>query len=274
MAHPTPTGDNRGMLIKRILFPVDFSDRSRGAASFVEEFVGRFQAELTLLAVVEPYTYHDTIDKEEEWKKQLETFGPADFSFFKVNRVLLHGDAAEKIIDFSRSHPTDLIMMPTQGKGLYRRFLLGSVTAKVLHDADCPVWTGTHMEDAPPIEKISIRKILCAVDLDPVGVKTLRWCARLAECFQAELAGIHVVEPIGDSAAARAGLDEMLRNTGMKSRFDVERGDIAKTIRSAAERMQADLLVIGRSSQSGAFGRLTANSYTIVRLAPCPVISV
>ncbi len=262
------------MLIQRILFPVDFSDRSRGAASFVEEFVGRFQAELTLLAVVEPYTYLDTMDKELEWKKQLESFGPADFSFFKVNRVLLHGDPAEHIIDFSRSHGTDLIMMPTQGKGLYRRFLLGSVTAKVLHDADCPVWTGTHMEDAPPIESLSVRKILCAVDLDPVGVKTLRWCAQLAETFQAELSGIHVVAPDGDSGAARYGLDEMLQNTGVKIRFDVERGDIAKTIRSTAERLNADLLVIGRSSQAGTFGRLTANSYSIVRQAPCPVISV
>ena len=190
------------MLIKRILFPVDFSDRCRGAAGFVEEFVGRFQAELAIVAVVEPYTYYDTMDKEAEIKKQLESFGPADFNFFRVNRVLLHGDPAGQIVDFSRSHPTDLIMMPTQGKGPYRRFLLGSVTAKVLHDADCPVWTGTHMEDAPPIEKISMRKILCAVDLDPVGVKALRWCAQLAEDFQAELSGIHVVPPGGDSEAA------------------------------------------------------------------------
>jgi nucleotide-binding universal stress UspA family protein len=262
------------MLIKRILFPVDFCDRSRGAASFVEEFVGRFQAELTLLAVVEPYTYYDTMDKEQEWKKQLETFGPEDFKFFRVNRVLLHGDAAQQIVDFSRSHPTDLIMMPTQGKGMYRRFLLGSVTAKVLHDADCPVWTGTHMEDAPPIEKISIRRILCAVDRDPVGVKALRWSAQLAEDFQAELSAIHVVPPGADDDPARAGADEMRRNTGVKMHIEVERGEIVETIRSAAERLRADLLIIGRSSQSGTFGRLTANSYSIIRLAPCPVISV
>ena len=262
------------MPIKRILFPVDFSDRCRGAASFVEEFVGRFQAELTLLAVIEPYNYLDTMDKELEWKKQLESFGPDDFGFFKVDRVLLHGDPAQQIVDFSRSHSTDLIMMPTQGKGPYRRFLLGSTTAKVLHDADCPVWTGTHMEDAPPIEKISIRKILCAVDLDPVGVKTLRWCAHLGESFQAELSGIHVVAPVGDGGAAQARMDEVVRNAGVKARIDIERGDIAKTIKSAAERLQADLLVIGRSSESGTFGRLTANSYTIIRQAPCPVISV
>ncbi len=43
--------------------------------------------------------------------------------------------------------------MPTHGYGPFRRFILGSVTAKVLHDADCPVWTGVHLEEAPPIER-------------------------------------------------------------------------------------------------------------------------
>ena len=38
--------------------------------------------------------------------------------------------------------------MPTHGFGPLRRFLLGSVAAKVLHDAQCPVWTSVHT-DAP-----------------------------------------------------------------------------------------------------------------------------
>ena len=39
--------------------------------------------------------------------------------------------------------------MPTHGYGPFRRFILGSNTAKVLHDADCPVWTGVHVEEIP-----------------------------------------------------------------------------------------------------------------------------
>jgi len=46
-------------------------------------------------------------------------------------------------------------MMPTHGLGGFRRFLLGSVTAKVLHDADCPVWTGVHLERAPHSKQLS-----------------------------------------------------------------------------------------------------------------------
>ncbi len=50
--------------LKRILFPVDFSRRSRGAAAFVEALAGRFEAELILLHVIEPATYNRTLADE------------------------------------------------------------------------------------------------------------------------------------------------------------------------------------------------------------------
>ena len=50
--------------LKRILFPVDFSERSRGAAVYVEALAGRFEAELILLHVVEPPTYNRTLAEE------------------------------------------------------------------------------------------------------------------------------------------------------------------------------------------------------------------
>ena len=45
--------------MKKILFPVDFSERCTSAARMVEAFVGHFQAELTILHVVEPLTYNE-----------------------------------------------------------------------------------------------------------------------------------------------------------------------------------------------------------------------
>jgi hypothetical protein len=44
---------------KNILFPVDFSEHSCGAARYVEAFAGRFESELTLLHVIEPPKYND-----------------------------------------------------------------------------------------------------------------------------------------------------------------------------------------------------------------------
>ena len=50
--------------------------------------------------------------------------------------------------------------MSTLGEGAFYRFLLGSVTAKVLHESHCPVWTGAHLEEAQARE-FSIRHVLC-----------------------------------------------------------------------------------------------------------------
>jgi nucleotide-binding universal stress UspA family protein len=262
------------MKIQKILFPVDFSDRSRGAVNFVEEFVGRFQAELTLLHIVEPFTYNDTMDKEADRRKQLDSFLPSDFDYFKVKRVLLRGDPALQIVDYARSDASDLIMLSTHGYGPYRRFLLGSVTAKVLHDADCPVWTGSHLEQTPPIEKIAIRNILCAVDLDSQGLKTLQWAASLAAEFQAHLSLLHVIPEPGADVHVRNALAEMQRQAATKASVLLEQGDIPDHVERIAARKPADLVLIGRSSDAGVFGRLRKNSYAIIRQTPCPVISV
>ncbi len=262
------------MRIQKILFPVDFSDRSRGATNFVEEFVGRLQAELTLLHVVAPFTYNDTMDKEADRRIQLDSFLPGDFEYFNVRRVLLNGDPALQIVDYARSNGSDLIMLSTHGYGPYRRFLLGSVTAKVLHDADCPVWTASHLETATPVEKISIRNILCAVDLDSQGLKVLQWGAMLAKEFQAHLSMLHVIPEPDQDVKVRNSIGEMQQKAGTKATLHLEQGDIPDHVQSAAERLHADLVLIGRSSDAGVFGRLRKNAYAIIRQTPCAVISV
>jgi nucleotide-binding universal stress UspA family protein len=232
------------------------------------------QAELTLLHVVQPFTYNDTMDKESDRRIQLDSFLPADFEYFNVKRVLLHGDPALQIVDFARSNGSDLIMLSTHGYGPYRRFLLGSVTAKVLHDADCPVWTTSHLEDAAPVEKIAIRNVLCAVDLDSQGLKTLQWGAGLAAEFQAHLSLLHVIPEPDQDVKVRNALEEMQRKAGTKATLHMEQGDIPDHVERAAKSLHADLVVIGRSSDAGVFGRLRKNSYAIIRQTPCAVISV
>jgi len=51
-------------------------------------------------------------------------------------------------------------------------------------------------------------------------------------------------------------------------------GDVPHTVCAQAEELGADVLVIGRSSESGLLGRLRTNAYAIIRGAHCPVVSV
>src|SRR6185369_3323295 len=97
------------------------------------------------------------------------------------------------IVGFAHTEHIDLIVMPTHGYGPFRRFLLGSVTAKTLHDADCPVLTGVHLEKTPSLEPVFFRNIVCAIDFDAAGEKALRWAAEFATEFHSHLTVVHAL---------------------------------------------------------------------------------
>jgi nucleotide-binding universal stress UspA family protein len=261
--------------LKRILFPVDFSDRSRGAAAYVEALAGRFQAELILLHVVEPANYNRTLaDEPEITRTSFEKFFGPDLNYLHVKTLVEHGEAARKIVDCAVAHKADLIMMPTQGLGIYRRLIIGSSVAKVLHDADCPVWTGVHLEDAPSLEKVHTEHVLCAVDLKRPSVRVLEWAGHLAREYQAELTLLHVTPGPEEDPGAVSALEELARETGSNAKLQVRQGDPAKIVAEAARDLHADLMVIGRRAEIGLRGRLEVTAYSIIRDSPCPVVSV
>jgi nucleotide-binding universal stress UspA family protein len=287
--------------ISKILFPVDFSESCLGAARYVEDIAGRFQAEVTFLHVVSQNdfllgtpdfgglalveNYQASLDAAHQ---RMGAYLTEEFKHFEVNRLVLEGVPALKIIEHARQNGTDLIMMPTHGLGPFRRFVLGSLTAKILHDADCPVWTGVHLENAPPLEKIAFRKILCAVDLGPQSDSALQWAAGFAAEHQAELIVLHVVHAAETRPAkyldrdlvaalvaeAKDEVEGLLTRLGIQARVVIEGGEPAKRAQAVAEAEQADMLVIARGAVTEGLGRLRTHSYSMIRSAPCPVVSI
>ena len=82
-------------------------------------------------------------------RDKLNLFLKSEFPVEECPRVLLSGDAARQIVYLARTSGFDLIITPTHA-GFFRRTLLGSTTAKVLNDADCPVLTTQHAETISP----------------------------------------------------------------------------------------------------------------------------
>ena len=179
-------------LLERILLPVDFSERSYGAARYVEALADKEETEISIVHVTTPLNYElsamdvgGTVlnelnaDRTAELQQQLDAFAVEDLRAYRVKRYLFEGDPSRRIVDFAHEQHVNLIVMPTHGYGLFRRFLLGSVTAKVLHDAECPVWTGVHLDQSPAFDKIHFRKIVVAVDLCPAqALKAISWARR------------------------------------------------------------------------------------------------
>jgi nucleotide-binding universal stress UspA family protein len=57
----------------------------------------------------------------------------------RVSAIAVEGDAAEQIIDVARKTPDNLIAMSTHGRSGIERWVLGSVTEKVIHHSRDPV---------------------------------------------------------------------------------------------------------------------------------------
>lgn len=250
--------------IKKILFPVDFSERSIGAARYVEALAGWFEAEIMLLHVIDTGSYWYPEDAQPYLKHQLEHFLEHELRHFNTQRVWTMGEPGAKIAEMAKSWPADLVMMPTRGLGAFRRFLLGSVAAKVLHDASCPVWTGVHTEVAPQLEKIGCAKVLCAIDLKERSAEVLEWGAFMAQEHQAALGIVHAMP----TPAAETRIRELQAAAGTNAPVQFASGDPAQAVACAAKEFGADLLVIGRHNG------LHQHGYSILRESPCPVISV
>lgn len=271
--------------LKKILFPVDFSEQVRGAAGYVEAMTGRFDADLILLHVIEPPTYDALLtDLSTPPPQRFDDFLGRDLKLFRVEKIVEHGEAAAKIVETANQRGVDLIMMPTKGLGIFRRLILGSTAAKVLHDADCPVWTGVHLETAPPLDAVATRRILCAVDLKETSAHVLDWANHLAGEYQAEIALLHVLPLIpGYMSPAQEQhlrteiqkmLEDLQQKVGSQAQVFVEAGEPDKIVADVAGKWAADLLVIGRRGESGILGRLERTAYSIIRQSPCPVVSV
>jgi nucleotide-binding universal stress UspA family protein len=284
---------------QKILFPVDMSDSCTATAPFVEAMAKKYNAEVTLLHVLEmpsgliPDWYGGAvpvIDTTALWQAETEaaqSYLTDRFQGLKIQRVVVEGDAAHAIDDYARENGTDLIMMPTHGYGLFRTLLLGSVTAKVLHDTPCPVWTGVHVEDAPAVSP-EFATILCAVDRTEDSVATMRFACRLAHDNHARLILVHAIpgaevapEKYFDADLqdyleqdARKTIAQLQESAGVAAPLCLGAGEVSHVVRDSALGHSGDLVVIGRGHATRTLGRLRSNVYSIIRDAPCPVISV
>jgi nucleotide-binding universal stress UspA family protein len=273
----------------RILIPIDFSERCLGAARFAIPLAERFHSEITLLHVEPPPdAYPDgSIDREIPPEKRLRDFLVAAFTHLNVKRVLRVGpDVAHEIVQYALEYGSDLIMMPTRGYGAFRRLLLGSTTAKVLHDTSCPVWTGAHLAQGPPAEWVSPTTVLCAADNDAGSEKALEWAAQLASALDADLVLVHVEARLTRSeeydskefdeqvmAEANQKMKNLQLTAGTRAKVVIRGGKVAHAVSEVTKEAGADLLVIGRRSDPMSEG-LGLNTYGIVRESPCPVVSV
>jgi nucleotide-binding universal stress UspA family protein len=73
---------------------------------------------------------------------------------------------------------------------------------------------------------------------------------------------------------ARQQIAKMQAEAGTNLDVCIRGGSIGRVVREAALGFQSDLIVIGRGVMQKRLGRLRSSAYSIVREAPCPVMSI
>jgi nucleotide-binding universal stress UspA family protein len=136
--------------LERLVVPLDGSKLAEQAVACAVDLAKRMNLELILLRVyLMPGVAYPTGRYAPDWKlldqetreraseylqgkiRQLQNEG-----FDRVSSIVLEGSAAEKIIEVARESPGSLIAMSTHGASGVGRWVLGSITERVIRHSD------------------------------------------------------------------------------------------------------------------------------------------
>lgn len=140
--------------LKKIIVPVDFSEPSQKAATYAMRLARVFNAEVTLLYVVEvsvvPNDRSDlapvfgySSEERAAAGKQLRDLANlmAGTSPHEIHAEMREGVAAEEIVDAEKALDADLIVIGTHGYTGWKHLCIGSTAEQVVRTAPCPVLT-------------------------------------------------------------------------------------------------------------------------------------
>ncbi len=140
--------------VKKILVPTDLSEFSDYTLQQAVDVAVKTGAEIDLLHVLDVHTYDaqkvDAFMKSEKGellqKKVKEAMKmPAESGGVTINKVVVRGfEPSSEIASYAAENKVDLIVMASHGRRGLTKWLLGSVTDKVIRIAPCPVMAVKH----------------------------------------------------------------------------------------------------------------------------------
>jgi nucleotide-binding universal stress UspA family protein len=145
---------DHGATIKSVLVPLDGSELAASVLPTVVEIANTLDLEVVLCRAYEidqsAYYGRDEFvpnydgllgqlkeNAEDYLNKAADSLKRAGFN--KVSCIALAGSGAEQIADYSRQHPDAMVVMCTHGRSGVSRWVLGSVTEKVVRHSSDPV---------------------------------------------------------------------------------------------------------------------------------------
>ena len=193
---------------QKIMCAIDFSDFTNLTLSYGQAMAKEFGASLTLCHVVsnmvlmssagQAYIASEKIEAErrEDAGTRLEDIaGSLDMA---CDIMVSTGHPADEIARLAESSGMDLVVAATHGGSGVKRFLVGSVTDRLVKILGCPVMVlhGDAVPDVLPGDKKKLlKRILVGCDFSPDSSLAFQYGLSLAQEFETELFLAHVVRP-------------------------------------------------------------------------------
>lgn len=206
----------------------------------------------------------------------------------RARPLLLRGVPHETIRRAARARHADLVVLGTHGRTGLARALIGSVAARILATAPCPVLS---VRRRP--RTASARRVLFATDFSDASQPAWKQALALARANRARLRILHVVAPLALEQGARwayaeaeaqiranarkqlQALGRKARQAGVRAEGLLLRGVPREAIVRAARSMKGAWIVVGTHGRTGLAGAFLGSvAARVVATAPCPVLTV
>ena len=129
-----------------IIVPTDLSDFSISAIRVATELASNrsFVRVIHVMPIIEPlqaegaWVTMDETARYEQTKANLQEFLSQN-QFGDLEHEIFIGNAGNEIANYASEQNAGLIVIPSHGRGMLQRLLLGSTTDRVVHLAHCPI---------------------------------------------------------------------------------------------------------------------------------------
>jgi nucleotide-binding universal stress UspA family protein len=250
--------------MKRILVPVDFSKEAEYAAKVAASIAKRTNSEIILLHMLElPVNIIDPAEISSintgpqalfYMKQAHEKFDnfiqKPFFKGIKVVESIQFSMAFAGIIDESKKHKIDLIVMGSQGASGLQEMFIGSNTEKVVRRSTVPVL----VVKSNGVE-FDIKNIVFASDFKKESKKTFPKVMEFANLFGAKFHFLYVntIHNFNTTNVIQERMDDFIKDFGLKDYKTVIYNDISieNGILSYSNDAQADLIALNTHGRSG-----------------------
>jgi nucleotide-binding universal stress UspA family protein len=282
--------DEVNAMYTRILVPLDGSYLAEQVLPYVRVLACAFRSQIELLSTFSPpYVYREPNPSvypeqiEEGYRSQsMDYLRSIDTSLadlmVPVSRVVHIGDPASLVVSEAEREPGTLIAMSTHGRSGISRWVLGSVTDKVIHTTATPVLVVRPRNGEAPESEVKLDAVIVALDGSSLAEQSLPHVVALGQALRLTVFLVRVASG-HEEAEAREYLDataKRLRQKGVNSVKEVVlQGHPAERIIDFAHDISSSVVVMTTHGRSG-MGRWIMGSVTdrVVRHSGHPVLVV